>query len=65
MDNFIQRINPYPVVKIGAFLVLIDQQINFIHCMDRDLSTLHASGPSKIRILSGKTLSPRQIDREI
>ena len=23
MDNFIQRINPYPVDKIGALLILI------------------------------------------
>ena len=31
MDNFIQRINPYPADKIGAFLIFIGQQENFIH----------------------------------
>ena len=31
VDNFIQRINPYPVDKIGAFLILIGQRANFIH----------------------------------
>ena len=30
VDNFIQRINPYPVDKIGAFLILIGQQADFI-----------------------------------
>ena len=31
VDTFIQRINPYPVDKIGAFLILIRQRANFIH----------------------------------
>ena len=31
VDNFIQRINPYPVDKIDAYLVLIGQRANFIH----------------------------------
>ena len=31
VDNFIQRINPYPVDKIGAFLILIGQRANLIH----------------------------------
>ena len=30
VDNFIQRINPYPVDKIGKFLILIGQRANFI-----------------------------------
>ena len=30
VDNFIQRINPYPADKIGAFLTLIGQRANFI-----------------------------------
>ena len=31
VDNFIQQINPYPVDKIGAFLILIGQRANFVH----------------------------------
>ena len=31
MENFIQRINPYLVDKIGAFLILTGQRANFIH----------------------------------
>ena len=39
VDNFIQRINPYPVYyKIGAFLILIGQQANFADPLDGDLS---------------------------
>ena len=38
VDNFIQRINPYPVDKIGTFLVLLDVMSKF-DPLDRDLST--------------------------
>ena len=31
MDNFIQRINPHPGDKIGAFFILVGQQASFIH----------------------------------
>ena len=31
MDNFILRINPYPVEKIGAVLILTGQRANFIN----------------------------------
>ena len=31
VDNIIQRINSYPADKIGAFLILIGQRVNFIH----------------------------------
>ena len=31
MNNFVQRINPYPAVQIGGFIILIGQQANLIH----------------------------------
>ena len=31
MNNFVQRINPYPADKIGGFIILIGQQANLIH----------------------------------
>ena len=31
VDNFIQRINPYPADKISTFLMLIGQRANLIH----------------------------------
>ena len=43
VDNFIQQINPYPVDKIGAFLILIGQRANFIRWIK--LSTLRTTGP--------------------
>ena len=33
VDNFIQQINPYPVDKIGMFLILIGQRAHCIHCI--------------------------------
>ena len=43
VDNFIQQVNPYLVVKIGAFLILIGQRTNFIRWIK--LSTLRTSVP--------------------
>ena len=31
MNNFVQRINPYPADKIGGFIILLGQQANLIH----------------------------------
>ena len=33
VDNFIQRINPYPADEIGVFLILNGQWANFISCI--------------------------------
>ena len=38
MGNFIQWINPYPVDKIGAFLILNGQREKCIHALETDLS---------------------------
>ena len=43
VDNFTQRINPYPADKIGAFLILIWQQANFIHWIGVYPLVMHSS----------------------
>ena len=34
VDNFMQRINPFPADKLGAFVILIGQRANFIHWIE-------------------------------